>query len=332
MTSVDIPESDSVPDPESPGSSPRRWVRRALITLLVLGGGYVGSVFALSRLLDPVRLADWIQPRLAAVVNRDVEIGEASVRLLPFEVQLREVDVADPTGMAPALARVGALRLRVEMIPLLRREVRVGRVTLESPELDLRVGGDGTSNFGDLSPEPRETPTDGDAPFSLELRNLRVENGQVRYASQVDSTAFEVTELEAQSTVRHVEEGPWLFGGAAGGTVAWTGSGDATVSSAIPVDMAFDVEADSDFSGLSISSGSLRAEPVAFSLRGQVTDLREPIRSLALDLTLEDLPLERVLALAPDSIRERLGEAGGLLGAELHIEGAALWGRTCAPR
>ena len=31
--------------------------------------------------------------------------------------------------------------------------------------------------------------------------------------------------------------------------------------------------------------------------------------------------MERVLALAPDSIRDRLGQAGGLLGAELHIEG-----------
>jgi hypothetical protein len=41
-----------------------------------------------------------------------------------------------------------------------------------------------------------------------------------------------------------------------------------------------------------------------------------------MDLTLEDLPLEQMLALAPDSIRVRFGEAGGLLRAELHIEGA----------
>ena len=318
MTSVDISDSGSAPQ----DSSPRRWVRRALITLLVLGGGYLGSVFALSRLLDPARLADWVQPRLAAVVNRDVEIGEARVRLLPFEVQLRGVEVADPTGMAPALARVGSLGLRIEMIPLLRREVRVGRVTLESPELDLRVGIDGASNFGDLSPEPRETPADGDAPFSLELRNVRVEGGRLRYASQVDSTTVEATDLEVRSTVRHVAEGPWLFSGAAGGVVAWTGSGDATASSAIPVEVSFDLEADDDFQGLSVRSGAFRAEPVAFSVRGQVTDLREPVRRVALDLTLEDLPLERALAVAPDSVRERLGEVGGLLGAELHIEGA----------
>jgi hypothetical protein len=322
MTSVDIPDSVSVSEPESPGSPSGTWVRRALIALLVLGGGYLGSAFALSRLLDPARLADWVQPRLAAVVNRDVEIGEARVRLLPFEVQLREVEVADPTGMAPTLARVGALRLRVEMIPLLRRQVRVGRVTVETPELDLRVGRDGASNFGDLSPEPRETPRDGDAPFSLELRNLRVENGRVSYANQVDSTSFDVTDLEVRSTVRHVAERPWLFEGAAGGVVAWTGGGDATGASAIPVEMSFDVEADADFQGLSIRSGALRAAPIAFSVRGQVTDLREPVRHLAMDLTLEDVPLERVLALAPDSVRERFGEAGGLLGAELRVEGA----------
>jgi hypothetical protein len=322
MTLVDIPDPDSVPDPASQGPSPSRWVRRTLVTLLVLGGGYLGSVFALSRLLDPARLADWVQPRLAAVVNRDVEIGEARVRLVPFEVQLRGVEVSDPTGMAPTLARVGSLGLRIEMIPLLRREVRVGRVTLESPELDLRVGSDGTSNFGDLSPEPRETPVDGDAPFSLELRNLRIEGGRFRYASQVDSTTVEVTDLEAQSTVRHIVEGPWLFEGAAGGVVAWTGSGEPTASSAIPVHVSFDVEADDDFQGLSVRSGAFRAEQVAFSVRGQVTDLREPVRRVALDLTLEDLPLERALAVAPDSVRERLGEVGGLLGAELHIEGA----------
>ena len=185
MTVIDSETSDTGSARST--SATTVWARRGLLALAALGVSYVALLWASSRFLDPVDLADWIEPRLAAAVNRDVEVGEATVRILPFEVRLLDVAVSDPTGLARELAHVGSVAMRLELLPLLRREVRVARVTLDGPLLDLRVGPDGMSNFGDLSPQQREAPAEGDAPLALDLRTMSVRDGRLRYSGGVDS-------------------------------------------------------------------------------------------------------------------------------------------------
>lgn len=136
----------------SPSSSHRRtWLRLLLVAMGVLLLLYLGTSFLLSRFLDPEALADWLEPRMEEVLNRDVEVARVEVGFLPLGVRFQDVTVADPTELAPELAHVGSLELRVAVLPLLRREVRVNRLAIEEFRADLRVGEDGRSNFGDLS-------------------------------------------------------------------------------------------------------------------------------------------------------------------------------------
>lgn len=310
------------PDTTPPTRSP--WLRRVLIGLVVLAGVYLGTVFALSRFLDPARLADWIQPRLAAAANRDVEIAAADVRLIPFEVRLTDVEVADPTGLAPSLARVGSVGLRVRLLPLLRREVRVDRISVVDPVVALRVGADGTSNFGDLSPESGEAPeSEGvERPLSLDLRRIEVEGGSLGYVSVPDSLDLTLSDLSATSSVRRDAEGPWLFEGESGADVTVMRGGRPLVLDSTLVELSFDVETGPEFQDMSIRNGALSVEGVAFALAGDVSDLKEPVRRIALSATLRDLPIERVVEALPDSLRARLGgDAAGVLSADLSIQG-----------
>jgi len=309
-------------DPKRPAGS--RWLRRLLVATLALGVVYVVAVFALSRLLDPSRLADWAQPRLAAAVNRDVEIGTASVHLVPFEVRLEEVAVSDPTGLAGSLARVGTVALRVRLLPLLRREVRVARISIGDPSIDLRVGADGTSNFGDMSPAPGEPSSapQGERQVTLELSDIRIEGGVLRYSSAQDSLELTVSSATARSSVRRQAGGPWLFAGRSEATLSFGRTGEQVLLDETPLALSFDAEAGDDFERLTIREGSLSVEGVAFALGGRVSDLKEPVRTLALEATLRDLPIQRVLSALPDSVRARLGgSAEGTLSADLSVQG-----------
>ena len=66
----------------------RKWMRRGLIGLggtVVLG---IALTIAVSRLLEPARMADWLEPRLSSALKRDVSIGTAGIRLIPLRVRL----------------------------------------------------------------------------------------------------------------------------------------------------------------------------------------------------------------------------------------------------
>jgi uncharacterized protein involved in outer membrane biogenesis len=186
--------------------------------------GIAGSVVLASRFLDPVRLADWLQPRLTALFERDVSIGTAEVRLLPFGFRLRDIEVADPTGLAPALARADGLELRVRLLPLLRREVSVDRISLDGLALDLRVGADSVTNFS-LPDDPIDSGPPSDQPFALELRGIRIANGRISYQSVPAAISVLVDDLEASSAVRRTAAGPWVFDGVTGAGLSLTADG-----------------------------------------------------------------------------------------------------------
>jgi hypothetical protein len=321
MTADDVPADPTPAEAAAPSRTSRRWLRRVLVGLVAVAALYLATVFALSRFLDPVRLADWMEPRITAAVNRDVAIGTASVRLVPFELSLGEVEVSDPTGLAPSLVRVEALALRVRLIPLVRREVRVDRITFEAPALTLQVGADGLSNFGDLSPETRPSPEDGGAPLTLELRSLRVKGGSILYASAVDSSVVEIADVSLESSVRRTDEGTWQLAGSSR-AVATLSSGRGFGIQALPLDVTFDVQADAEFDGVVVRRGTLSVEGVALEVSGDVDRLKDPVRQVDLAVTLRDLPLDRIVSLLPEGeLGGRPVAAGGSLSADLRVEG-----------
>lgn len=319
------------PTPSDSTSGRRRLLKGALagaVALLVL---FVGLSFALSRFLDPERLASWLEPQLEAAVNRDVSVGAVRVAILPLGVRLDAVSVSDPTGLAPQLARLERLELRVRFLPLLKREVRVREIRLQGLEADLRVGADGGTNFGDFSPEDREEPAPADAgedrPFALQLDGIRLSGGSLRYIDASDSSTLEVTELDADASVRHEPGGPWVFDGVYGGRLSLSGAlpsdQELPTLDAVPLELRMALEADEDFGAVRIQEGTLALDQIRMAVSGEASRLKEPVRSVRLALQASGIPLADVVALLPDSVRSaRDLDARGSLSADLTVEGA----------
>ncbi len=329
------------------GSSSRpgqaRWGRRLLFLGAAVAVLFVGVTLFLSRYLDPEALATRLEPRLEAALVREVEVGGVEVGLFPLGVRLRDVTVADPTGLAPFLARVESLEFQARLIPLFRREVQIARLVLENPSADLRVSSEGRSNFGDFSTQPSEVEPDSlDATFAesfgLDLKGIRISGGTLHFENLDDSTSIEVEDLKVNAGVRRESMGPWLFQGDSEATVTVAGR-DASAGGApridaaearpstgpmsLPLSLTFDLEAGPTFERLEIRSGSVGVEPVFLTLAGTIEALKEPTRTVDLTLSGERTPLAGILAFLSSQLDLQVpGEAVGTVNSDVRVEGS----------
>ncbi len=320
-----------------PRSGWSRWGRRLLVAFAVVALAFVVLTLVLSRFLDPEAMAARVEPRLEAALAREVDLEAVDVALFPLGVRLRGLTVADPTGMAPFLARVGSVELRVDLLPLLRREVRVGRLVVSDPQADLRVDEGGRSNFGDFSsqgpPEPSGgEPTGGEAApagFALDLRGIRVSGGVLQFRSEEDSTIVDLGNLDVRASVQHDAGGSWVFQGGSDGEVTLGSEGSTPALDRLPLSLEFDLQAGPTFDDLEIRSGSLGVDPLRLSISGRVEGLKESVRNVSLQLQGEDLPLERLTTVLASRFETPLpGQALGLLDASLQVEGSIGPGQT----
>ncbi len=315
-TMTDTPRTFSA----SPPRTFTRLLRIGVALVVAMGLAYGAASLLLARFLDPERLADWIEPRAAATVNRDVQIGSIRVGLLPVGIQLRDVTVADPTGLAAELAYVEEARLRVRLLPLLRRRVEVGQLRLRSPRVALRAAADGTSNYGDLSPQSRDAPDEDAAPVRLDIQEILLEDGWLSYRS-AGSASLDLTRLDMEASVQGGPEG-WRFEGTGGGTLSAEGGGIPHFSG-VEAATRFDVTADDDFGTLVVGEAAIHLAEAELGLSGRIEGVKDPERRVDLAVRADDLRLGQLLAALPDSVTQALpGPVDAGLTVNLRVVGA----------
>ena len=311
----------------------RKWIVRTGITLATMVILYAGAAYGLSRFLDPEELASWVEPRLERALSRDVAVARVEVVLFPLGVGLREVTLSDPTGLAPFLARVASVDLRVKLLPLLRREVQVHRLTVDGLEADFRISSDGRSNFGDLSTRKADQPEEVGAgtlagtevlerPFTLSLKSIRFNKGAIKFSRDSDTLAVGVGNLGLKANIRREADGSWLLVGSSESELDLQRGEASPRLEKVPVGLSFDVQTDGDLNSLRIRTGEMRMDQLSLHVTGDVDGVQDPVRSVSLALSGQDLSVPDLLAILPDSDRNGLPvEADGVLAINLRIDG-----------
>ena len=144
-----------------------KWTKYIVVAVLalVLMLGAVAAVLVAT--FDPNDYKDRIATAVKDQTGRDLTLsGEIGLSLFPW-LGVRVADAA--LGNAPGFgdepfARIGFAELHVTLMPLLRKELRVDRLTLRGLELNLMRAADGTGNWEDLTapkdgaPKPTREP------------------------------------------------------------------------------------------------------------------------------------------------------------------------------
>lgn len=201
-----------------------------LFVVVVVAGG-VGYL-----MLNPP--SDLIRQTLVEQVKqktgRDLTVaGPASFTFWPgLGVSLGNVSLSGPPGSPEPLVTMRALDVSVQLMPLLQRHIAVDRISLEQPVFNLAVDRDGRKNWDmAATPTPRRLAAansivQNDAqPLSslvvaaadgaseekiqrreaaiqaLELRDVRVRNGTVRYSDARSGAQQQISGLNVDATM-----------------------------------------------------------------------------------------------------------------------------------
>ncbi len=183
-------------------------------------------------------------------------------------MQLHGLTIAEPAHSdGEPLLHTDSIRALVELLPLLRKEVRVSSIVLQRPQIRLARDAQGNLNVLGLaavaSPAAASSPTAvGGTPVSLNIASLRIEDGTVHWTDAMTHPATELWGKALEVSVRNIAPGQ-------------------------PMDITIEAAVATDQSNVKLSG---RVTLPSSSVPGAVEDL---------SMTLHELPLDRVLPASP---------------------------------
>lgn len=178
-----------------------KWLLVVVVTLVLIIG--IGTV-ALVYLVDWNDFKETIQNQTKKHTGRDLTItGDLSPSVFPWAgISIGEISLANATGFGDQpFAQIGSADVKVELLPLLRKEVNIRTVELKGLNLDLQRAADGSTNWDDLV-QPTTTTTTSSEDSSTEVE---VEGGSAAIAALavggIEVSDANVSWLDAQSNL-----------------------------------------------------------------------------------------------------------------------------------
>lgn len=164
-----------------------------VLAVVVLG---IGVLFFLTRMFDPNDYKEQIREAARDKANIELTLdGKIGWSLFPWlGLELKQVGIAPVEHPEKHLATAGSMGLGIEVLPLLRKQLRMSDVILDDIHLDLEVDEKGVANWASIGPQPETSATndsaadeaaeaDADRPRKLDVtvQSVRITNAQVTY-------------------------------------------------------------------------------------------------------------------------------------------------------
>lgn len=304
MTHTESEPSPSTPDQRSARRRPR--VRRgwviALVGILVLP---LAGALALKAFFPPERLREIAEPQLERRIARDVELGSVNLKVFPYiAIRLGDVRIANPPAgfSASPAVQLDALDLRLELLPLLRRDFQLSQVRLVRPLIRYEVAPDGTNNFTGMlasdSARTAEDPTRGSG-SSFDIEDLVLVDGDLLYLNNPGRRALRFgVEAEFDVSPAEREGGPLASTGAfrlTEGLMVARGSD----STRLPdIDIGYRAVFDPGDGRVAVPEITVQA--AGLNVTGQASSrVAEGIRSVRLDLSTDEFGIADLVAEMP---------------------------------
>ncbi len=180
----------------------------ALVLIVVVG------MVALLVFVDPNAYRGQIEAAVKEQTGRTLAI-EGDMRLSVFPwlgLELGRVSLGNAPGFGDSpFAEVGAAQVRAKLLPLLRKRLEVGKLSLRGLRLDLQVDKSGHSNWADLAgggeaaapapsaQQPAAPAAQGPGLAALAIGGLEVSDAQVSFRDAVTGASYAVRDLSLTS-------------------------------------------------------------------------------------------------------------------------------------
>ncbi len=178
----------------------------------------VGAALLLPLLIPSEKIRQEIAEQVKAVTGRDLIIeGGISASVIPSpSLSMTNVVISSPGGFhSKDFLRIGSLKLKLKLMPLLSGKVEIGSFILTDPVVTLEVDSQGKNNW---TFEPASAGSSPETAASLlsnvVLSALRVENGKVSYRHEPWHWQQDIEAIALSATLKSIDS-PMTGGGSA---------------------------------------------------------------------------------------------------------------------
>ncbi len=168
-----------------------KWTAIVAGSLLLL---FAAGIFVLTSLIDPNRYRTRVEKIVADLAGRPLVIqGDLAITWFPWlGVRMGHAYLEDRPGTPQApLAEWESVAVAAQVIPLLKGQIIVDRIRLQSPHIRLRRDSHGHGNWEDLGPKK----SSGGA-SQPEIAGLEVRDGTVDYLDEASGQQISLSGLQ----------------------------------------------------------------------------------------------------------------------------------------
>ncbi len=177
-------------------------------TILVMALVLVAAVILLPRFFDPNEHKTEIEQLISQQVGRPVSLaGPIEWQVFPWlALSFHDVTIANAPGFSgDHLARAETLSARVKIMPLLKKQIRVGTVAARSADINLQVARDGRSNWQGIvdalaSDTGAQDNTSAGAGPNIRISGIEITDAAIHYHDQAAAIRAELQETNLSTS------------------------------------------------------------------------------------------------------------------------------------
>ncbi len=248
----------------------------------------------------------------SAQLGRNIEIKDAAVSFWGgIGVKLGGVAISNPEGMPGNILTAKNLDIKLSILPLLKGEVRIDRLIVNNPDIDLKKLPDGTNNYtfptmDSAAPKQlteKATPEQKAAAAVISFDKLDINDGNLVYQDDSSHTGFSFKGLNLSTTLTTPENKYYKSSGTiSADTVSVTGENSLPP---LKVGLNYSAEYHPSEKLLTFENSDLRLNKLLFTLKGEITDPLDQMKS-RVTIASENIGVADLLSLVPPSKTEMI--------------------------
>lgn len=180
-----------------------KWIAAIVVVVVVL---LVAAAFVLPMIVDPNDYKEEISAAVSKKTGRDLTIeGDIKWSVFPsIGIELNDVSLSNPGGFGDQpMLDIGEAGISLKFLPLLKRRVEVGEVSMSDVSINLSRKADGKNNWDDLSGAgtSSKTPASGTGRGidTFTVSGIEISNAKVTFDDVDQTTELNKFDLKASN-------------------------------------------------------------------------------------------------------------------------------------
>ncbi len=180
-----------------------KWLFWLVLFLVVVAVG--GAIFLVTT-VDPNKFKPQISQKVESLTGRKLVLaGDIAWQFYPWVgVTLNDFSLSNRSGFTPEnMLEAAQVDVQLKVVPLISKQLEIGKITLQSPKINLSVDAQGVTNWDDLSGDGTASAPVADKPEQaagamlggLVVQGVDISHGEISWNDQAAGQQYQLSDF-----------------------------------------------------------------------------------------------------------------------------------------